>query len=45
MDKIINDNFDLTADTYKATLRKDANIVSSTIQFNEKIINDLKRNY
>ena len=38
----IDSNFDLTPDTYKATIKKDANIVSSIVQINEKMIEDIK---
>ena len=38
----IDSNFDLTPDTYKASIKKDANIVSSIVQINEKMIEDIK---
>ena len=38
----IDSNFDLTPDTYKASIKKDANIVSSIVQINEKMIEDIQ---
>lgn len=38
----IEDNFDLTPDTYKASIKKDANVISSIAQYNETLINDIK---
>ena len=35
-------NFDLTPDTYKASIKKDANIISSVVQINKKMIEDIK---
>ena len=39
----IEENFELTSDTYKATIKKDANIVSSYLQLNTKMLNDIKK--
>ena len=36
----IEENFDLTSDTYKATIKNNAKIISSTVQINEKFIKE-----
>lgn len=41
----IEDNFELTPDTYKATIKKNANIVSAISQYNEKLIEEIKNSY
>ncbi len=40
----IEDNFILEPDTFKATLKKNAHVVSSDNQINRKMMDDLKRN-
>lgn len=39
----IEQNFEITPDTYKATIKKDAKIVSSIEQYNNKLISDIKK--
>ena len=41
----IPENFELTADTYMATIKKEANIVLSNIQKNDYIINTFLNTY
>lgn len=40
----IEENFILDPETYKATIKRDANVVSSISQFNKKIEEDIKNN-
>lgn len=39
----ISDNFDLTSDTYKATIKKEANIILSNIQVNYDLLKDINK--
>lgn len=39
----IDQNFELSADTYKASIKKGANIVSSIVQYNEQLLKNIKK--